>query len=434
MCEHKECIKVLIVGGAGGVGRFLAKILKNDFYVSIYDINPDSEKIAASLGINFSNFDEIKDFDIVIVSVPLKVAPNIIAEVSQEMKDGALLLDTSSVKTDVVSSVKNDKIYFIAVHPLFAPTMQGFKGQVVTLTPVKVKDNGWLERIRAFLERQGAHVEIISSEEHDYIMSVVQSLIHWVIISFGVTLKEIGFDINKSRRFATPIYEVMLDITARILAQDPNLYAYIQKNPFAADVREKFLNVSQRLNDAILSGDLDYFISMMKSASTKFGDAEKSIQKSEKVLKSRIIEIDNINIGDEVALEHIYSKKIHYGIVEKVSPIDLVIKDKNSSKKTRLKVENIRMLSGQELNDWKSKNLKMVKRDISVQFENIDNISLDTLCEVIKMYGADKVEVIDIFKEKKSLTFRISVYEDEDISEIERKVKTFLSGIGGKIR
>ncbi|HIH40474.1 MAG TPA: prephenate dehydrogenase/arogenate dehydrogenase family protein, partial [Halobacteria archaeon] len=200
----------------------------------------------------------------------------------------------------------------------------------------------------------------------------VQSLTHWVIISFGVTLKEIGFDINRSRRFATPIYEVMLDITARILAQDPNLYTYIQKNPFAMDVREKFLEVSQRLNDAILSGDLDYFISKMTSASTKFGDAEKSIQKSEKVLKSRILEIEDIKIGEEVAFEHIYSKKIHYGIVEKISPIDLVLKDKNSSKKTRLKVENIRLLSDRELKEWRLKNLKMVKRDISVQFEDFD--------------------------------------------------------------
>ena len=432
MCRCSKDLKILIIGGAGGVGRFLAKILRDEFYVSIYDINPDSNRIAASIGVDFSNYDKLIDFDIVIVSVPLKVVPDVISEVSQMMKDGALLLDTSSVKMDAVSAVKNDKIYFIAVHPLFAPTAQDFKGQVVTLTPVK--ENGWLNKVKTFLEEQGAHVEIISSEEHDYIMSVVQSLTHWVIISFGVTLKEIGFDINRSRRFATPIYEVMLDITARILAQDPNLYTYIQKNPFAMDVREKFLEVSQRLNDAILSGDLDYFISKMTSASTKFGDAEKSIQKSEKVLKSRILEIEDIKIGEEVAFEHIYSKKIHYGIVEKISPIDLVLKDKNSSKKTRLKVENIRLLSDRELKEWRLKNLKMVKRDISVQFEDFDKISPAILCEVIEMYGADRVEVIDLFREKKSLTFRISVYEDKDILEVEKKIKTFLSGIGGKIR
>lgn len=224
MCEQ---IKILIIGGAGGMGRFLAKILKDDFYVSIYDTNPDSKRIAVSLGVDFSNKDKIKDFDIVIVSVPLKVAPDVISEVSQKMRNDALLLDTSSVKMDVVSAIKNDKIYFIPVHPLFSPTVQDFKGQIVILTPVK--NNGWLEKIKRFLEEHGAYVEIVSSEEHDYMMSVIQALIHWLIISFGITLKEIGFDINRSRRFATPIYEVMLDITARIFAQDPNLYAYIQK-------------------------------------------------------------------------------------------------------------------------------------------------------------------------------------------------------------
>lgn len=429
MCEDR---KILIIGGAGGMGRFLARILKDDFYVAIYDINPDIERIASSLGVDFSNNERIKDFDIVVVSVPLNVAPNVISEVSKKMKNGTLLLDTTSVKMGVVSAMKNDKIYFIATHPLFAPTSQDFKGQVVTLTPVN--EDGWLERVKKFLEEHGAHVEIISSEEHDYIMSVVQSLIHWLIISFGVTLKEIGFDINRSRKFATPIYEVMLDITARILAQDPNLYAYIQKNLFAKDVREKFLEVSQRLNDAIRSDDLNYFISQMTSASTKFGDAEKSIKKSEKILKSRIHEIDSINIGDAVAFEHIYSKKVHYGIVEKISPIDVVIMNKDGSKRTRLKVENLRLLSDRELEEWKLKNLKRVKRDISVRFEDFDNISPDTLCEIMDMYGAAQVEVIDVFQKKKSFTFRISVYEDDDITKVERKIKTFLSGIGGKIR
>ncbi|HIH77820.1 MAG TPA: hypothetical protein HA341_02695, partial [Halobacteria archaeon] len=68
------------------------------------------------------------------------------------------------------------------------------------------------------------------------------------------------------------------------------------------------------------------------------------------------------------------------------------------------------------------------------QFEDFDRISPEVLCEVIEMYGADRVEVIDLFSEKKSLTFTISVYEDKDILEVEKKIKTFLSGIGGKIR
>ncbi|VUT23876.1 MAG: prephenate dehydrogenase [Candidatus Methanolliviera sp. GoM_oil] len=50
--------KILIVGGAGGMGLFLAKFLQKDFEVSIYDINPEGRRISDEIGVNFSDEDE----------------------------------------------------------------------------------------------------------------------------------------------------------------------------------------------------------------------------------------------------------------------------------------------------------------------------------------------------------------------------------------
>ncbi len=424
--------KILIVGGAGGMGLFLAKFLKEDFKVSIYDINPEGRRIGEEIGVNFSDIDKIEDFDVVIVSVPIEVAPKVIGEVSKRMRKNSLFMDTTSIKKGVVEvmrKVKEKNIATIAAHPLFAPTFPDLKGQMVILIPVE--ERGWLSRVKNFLESKGAHVEITDAEEHDRMMSVIQSLTHFSNISLGVTLKELDFDLKRSKRFTSPIYEVMLDMVGRILAQNPHLYASIQKNPYAKIVREKFIETCERLNDAIERGETDYFINEMRKAAKHFGDPDRSLKISEKLLRGKNYDLEKIDVGDKVAFEHLYSKKIHHGIVEKISPMEVVLRKDKSKRNIKLKPENIRLLTNSELKRWKMENLGCYERDISVRFENFDEIVPDIICEIMRRCGAAKAELIDTYRERKSFTFRIHIIED---GEIEERIKKNLMGVGGKIR
>jgi Prephenate dehydrogenase len=427
--------KILIVGGAGGMGLFLAKFLQKDFEVSIYDINPEGRRISDEIGVNFSDEDEIEDFDIVIVSVPIEVAPKVIGEVSGRMRENSLLMDTTSIKKGVVEAmrkVKGKSIATIAAHPLFAPTFPDLKGQMVILIPVE--ERGWLSRVKNFLESKGAHVEISDAEEHDRMMSVIQSLTHFSNISLGATLKELDFDLKRSKRFTSPIYEVMLDMVGRILAQNPHLYASIQKNPYAKVVREKFIETCERLNDALEREETDYFVDEMRKAAKHFGDPERSLKISEKLLRGKNYELEKIDVGDEVAFEHLYSKKIHHGIVDKISPMEVVLRKDESKRKIKLKPENIRLLTNSELKRWKMENLGGYERDISVHFENFDEIVPDIICEIMMGCGAIKAELIDTYREKKSFTFKVHLIEEKDSGEIEAKIKKILMGVGGKIR
>ena len=425
---------ILIVGGAGGMGLFLAKFLQKDFEVSIYDINPEGRRISDEIGVNFSDFsdeDEIEDFDIVIISVPIDIAPKVIGEVSKKMGKNSLLMDTTSIKKGVVEVMreKGKNIATIAAHPLFAPTFPDLKGQMIILIPIE--ERGWLSRVKNFLESKGAHVEISDAEEHDRMMSVIQSLTHFSNISLGATLKELDFDLRRSKRFTSPVYEVMLDMVGRILAQNPHLYASIQKNPYAKVVREKFIETCERLNDAIDRGDMDYFINEMREAAKHFGDPERSLKISEKLLRGKNYELEKIDVGDEVAFEHLYSKKIHHGTVEKISPMEVILRKDESKRKIKLRPENIRLLTTSELKRWKMENLGCYERDISVHFENFDEIVPAMICEIMMGCGAIKAELIDTYRERKSFTFRIHIIED---GEIEMRMKKILMGVGGKIR
>jgi len=69
-------------------------------------------------------------------------------------------------------------------------------------------------KIRSLLEAGGARVEVLNPEEHDEIMAVVQALTHFAYIGIGATLQALDFDVEKSRKFMSPVYEIMIDFVA----------------------------------------------------------------------------------------------------------------------------------------------------------------------------------------------------------------------------
>ena len=154
----------------------------------------------------------------------------------------------------------------LGTHPMFGPTMATLRGQTIILTPVEGKTGKWLPIMQSLFESDGAHVEILDAEEHDEIMAVVQALTHFAYIGIGAALRTLDFDVQRSRKFMSPVYEIMIDFVGRILDQNPELYASIQKNPKAAAVRQTFVAECMRLCEKADAGDLEGFKQIMEEA------------------------------------------------------------------------------------------------------------------------------------------------------------------------
>jgi len=173
---------------------------------------------------------------------------------------------------------------------MFGPTMTTFMGQTIILTPAEGRCKRWLPIIRSMLEEDGASVEILSPEEHDEMMAVVQALTHFAYIGIGSTLKALDFDVSRSRRFVSPVYDIMLDFVGRILDQSPELYASIQKNPRADRVRRAFIDECKRLCQEAESEGLEGFERIMKEAAEHFGETHKALERSDGLIKGRIVD------------------------------------------------------------------------------------------------------------------------------------------------
>ncbi len=411
-------LKAAIVGGYGEMGRWFERFLVE-------------REIDVTL-VGRSSKAHYADYDLVVIAVPVDVTCDVIAEVAPQMKPGAVLFDITSVKKNPVKQMLISAppgVELLSVHPLFGPSMPDMEGQTVIVTPVRG------ERGRRFLislfENAGAHIEELSADEHDHVMSVIQGLTHFGYIATGATLEALHFDVKRSRRFMSPVYEILIDFVGRILGQNPALYASIQMNTDRS-VREAFLTQCAALVEIINANDSAAFIATMKRAAKHFGDAEPALKRSNKLIMANIKELEDFkrSIGSTRGLRNVYTGAVHIGVIKSASPREISIEE--GSKGVILKTENVQLMSDEEVKRYRLAHGQRY-RDFSAVFP--PGASPEIIVRVISTVAeVNSVSVIDHYTPQSSYTFRVSTYVDGDIERLHRDVTELLVGIGCKIR
>lgn len=437
-------MKVLIIGGTGEMGQWFTRFFRSNGYeVSVWGSSGKVE-IAERMGVEFArDLDAaIATSDIVIVTVPINITEKVISETAPKMKSGSLLMDFTSLKVGPTEAMKKyapADVEILGTHPMFGPSIPSLHGQIFILTPIDGRCDKWFPVIRSLFENNGAHIEVISPAEHDRFVSVVQGLTHFAYITIGTTFNRLEFSVNESRRFMSPVYDIMLDFVGRILGQNPYLYAYIQmENPEVLKVHDAFLQECSEMSSIVRNQDVEAFTAKMKNAAAHFGDTSAALRRSDKLINSKIAELDELvnSIGMEKGLRHLYSGVVHVGTVKKVSPRNVILS--NGSKLVSLKLENVRLLSPKELREWKAGNLRKHLRDISVIIPK----SADP--EVIRgIISTNKdvisVQTIDTYTCAKSesgssVTYRIGIIGDANAALVNNEITSLLIGIGCRIR
>lgn len=285
--------RLFILGGTGETGSWFARYFRDKgFDVAVW--GPSGKTgVAARLGVRYATdmIKEVGQSDIVLLSVPIEKTVEVIRQVAHCMRPGSLLMDVTSLKSEPMKAMIEhapQDVEVIGTHPMFGPTMPTLEGQTIILTPAIGRSQNWLPKIRSLFESDGARIEVLDPEEHDEIMAVVQALTHFAYIGIGATLQALDFDVEKSRKFMSPVYEIMIDFVGRILDQNPELYASIQKNPKAMKVRQTFIGECMRLSEKADSGDLDGFKKIMREAAGHFGQTHEALERSDGLINGRI--------------------------------------------------------------------------------------------------------------------------------------------------
>lgn len=434
-------MQVTIIGGTRGLGYWIADFLKNnEFRVTITGRDKMMGKDASEkLGVFYvsNNIEAVSKADVVIISVPIDSAPSVIKDVAPYLKEGSLIMDVTSVKEEASETMQESVpsgVEFLPTHPMFSPRVQSLDGQVIVLTPTMKGE--WYNRVLNFLKSENARVIETTPAIHDKMMSIVQGLTHFAYISIAVTLKRLQVDLKESRRFASPVYDLMLDMIARIASQNPYMYYSIQtRNRYIKDVHREFISIVNYLNDMIHGCDEGGFVDAMSSAAKYLDDIEASLGRSDKAINALTDELRvlKLSVGDEIGLRHIYSGKVHIGTLLSVSPdfVSLNCDDKLMD----LKISNIEVLTSEELKKYKYLNYPCKGFDVSVVFpdESDPNVIVNTIKRLDNVVNARVKDVYYGFQIKsgfKSITINYEVLDNNARVDVEKLLK----GFGGVIR
>ncbi len=249
---------VAIIGGSGRMGLWYARVLRAAGHdVTITGRNRQKLELAArSAGVQGTADNEaaMRAADIVLVSAPLDLVPALVEQATGVAKPGALVADLASVKSGaaaVYEKVGRSDLELVSLHPLHGPRIPGLSAVTVLCVPYRTGPR--YDELRRFFVAEGASVVVTDAAQHDRDMALLQGLTHFVAIAAGRTLAD-----QPRPGFETPAHALLRVAIARVVLQDPALYAAIQlENPHNASVRRAFLETAKRLVDLAERGDAE---------------------------------------------------------------------------------------------------------------------------------------------------------------------------------
>ena len=350
------------------------------------------------------------------------------------MRKGSVMVDVTSIKEEPLKAMEEslpENVEYIPTHPIFGPRTTELDNQIIALTPTKKGE--WYPKIYDYLANKNMRIIETTAEHHDYMMSIVQVLTHFSFISTASAMEKLNVDINETEDYESPIYNLMIDMIARIVSQNPYLTYYIQTmNNNGPTIRKAFSDAVNELRDAIDNENDEKFVEIAIKATKNMGDIQNALGMSDKAITALSHEFTLLNesVGKEIALKHIYSGKVHIGVLEKVDG-----KTATLDNGTKLRVANVEVLSDEELYQWKLENSKHEKHSISCVFK--DNVTPNVIVETLeKTDDVIEVALTDIYQGPQidegyeSLTFEVTALSREAIENI----KAVLTAFGGVLR
>jgi prephenate dehydrogenase len=169
------------------------------------------------------------------------------AKEAEQLGIGTVVLDVCSLKMFACKAMKRilpENVEIIGTHPLFGPQSapDSIAGMRIALVNVRAKQEIF-DKVKEFCEKLELKVIVTTAEEHDKQMAVSQALTHFI----GQVAKRMNLE---RVELSTKTFDDLMSIIEIIKNDTPALFNNMQTmNPFAAEVRDKFVEESKKLND-----------------------------------------------------------------------------------------------------------------------------------------------------------------------------------------
>jgi chorismate mutase / prephenate dehydrogenase len=224
---------LLLVGGAGGMGRLLARFFRARGYAVLV-----CDPKRPPRGFRRAGFDAARQADVVVVAASLMRSAEALERVLDERPEG-LVLDVASVKAPVKGTLERAReagVAVASVHPMFGPDVRSLRGR--DLVVCDCGDARAARRAERLFAGAGLRIVRMTLEEHDAAIARTLGLAHLAGLAAAATL---AHDPPPAGVPASTSFRLLRELIDVILAQPADLTFAIQAaNPSSRDVAKRF--------------------------------------------------------------------------------------------------------------------------------------------------------------------------------------------------
>ncbi|MBW1712985.1 MAG: prephenate dehydrogenase/arogenate dehydrogenase family protein [Deltaproteobacteria bacterium] len=251
-----------IIGGLGRMGSLMSRLFTEAGYrVLIADIKAGPV-----------SWEPLLRCEVILLAVPIPAMEEVLREIGPRTRPEGVVIDIGSLKEGPIKSMlEHCRGEVIGSHPLFGPSVSSLEEQIFFVCPARAERwQGWF---CSFLQDRGARVVEIEPQKHDWLMARVQILRHLLLLTFGLSLRRLEFEVAAQLPLSGPWFSQLVGMLSKQLEQAPDLSADLASHNLAAKkVYDSFFKAAQEVADKFSSQDRQGIIDLIKRVSFHLGD------------------------------------------------------------------------------------------------------------------------------------------------------------------
>jgi chorismate mutase/prephenate dehydrogenase len=254
--------RVLVIGGAGKMGRWFARFLSSQgFDVAIADPSGPVASYPHS-----ADWRQVAiDHDIVVVAATLGVSNQILCEMANR-PPGGVVFDIGSLKSPLREGLRKLAAAggrVTSIHPMFGPSTELLSGRHVIFVDLGVTDATQTAK-DLFASTMAVQVDM-DLESHDRLIAYVLGLSHAVNLAFATALAESGEAAPKLAKLSSTTFDAQLAVASNVAEENPHLYFEIQRlNDYGTESLSALLYAVERIRSVVRAGDESGFAALME--------------------------------------------------------------------------------------------------------------------------------------------------------------------------
>lgn len=266
----------VVIGGKGGMGRWLARFLRGQGHrVSVHDPTPGENGFA-----ELTSLEDAVSADLVLVAVPMSECAAVLEELVDRGTRG-VVAEICSLKghlAPTLDRVRARGLRVVSFHPLFGPGVRMLSDRTILFC----REGGAEERdaVRSLFANTSARLVETDLVEHDRLMGVILGTTHMTNLAFALALRRSGIDAAALAAAAGVTFQKQFATTREVCGENPSLYFEIQtSNRIAEDATQALRLALEEWNIAVESPDASRFAELMRTCRTHLDDVAAASEK-----------------------------------------------------------------------------------------------------------------------------------------------------------